>query len=367
VEAAEDLVIPVAEGRMKRKRYTDEQIAHAMGKPAVIPERTCAMGELAIITEKTVRKIVTRQLAFDAVRAAYEAVAVDRARVFDVAIGTGLHDGEAFAIKSAFDAERELVGLKCGTYWAGNLEMGLPAHGSTVLLLDPETGFPKALVSASYLNGYRTAAGDALAVSILARSDAAVLGVIGAGHQAEQEVRAVAEVRPLALIKISTRSETRAQWIAGQLRDVDIDIQFTSAEDAVRGSDIVVTVTPSESPIVRDEWIGEGTHISAMGADDRGKHELDTAIVKRARLFADYPEQSVIIGEFQHAYHDGVISSVDEICAMGSVTLEKAPGRSSDTEITLFDSSGIAIQDLTVAGAIFEAAQKMGQVQYIDF
>ena len=145
------------------------------------------MGELAIISEETVRKIVTRQLAFDAVRAAFEAVAVDRARVFDVAIGTGLHQGEAFAIKSGLDVENERVGLKCGTYWAGNGAKDLPAHGSTTLLLDPETGFPQVLVNASYLNGYRTAAANAVAVSSLARSDAAVLGVIGAGHQAEQD------------------------------------------------------------------------------------------------------------------------------------------------------------------------------------
>ena len=325
------------------------------------------MSKLAIVSEKTVRKIVTRQLAFDAVRAAFEAVASDRACVFDVAIGTGLHDGEAFAIKSGIDGEREIVGFKCGTYWAGNFDKGLPAHGSTILLLDPETGFPEALVSASYSNGYRTAAANAIAVSSLARSDAAVLGVIGAGHQAEQEIRAVAEVRALSLIKISTRSEKRAGWIADRLQDVDIDIRFTSAEDAVRGSDIVTTVTPSESPLVRDEWIGEGTHIPAMGADDKGKHELDTAIVKRSSLFADYPQQSVIIGEFQHAYADGLINSVNDICALGLVTLGKSPGRISDTQITVFDSSGIAIQDLTMAGAIFEAAQQMDQVQYVDF
>ena len=325
------------------------------------------MSKLAIISEKTVRKIVTRQLAFDAVKEAFEAVAVDRARVFDVAIGTGLHNGEAFAIKSGIDGENELVGFKCGTYWAGNFDKGLPAHGSTVLLLDHETGFPQVLVNASYLNGYRTAAADAIAVSNLARSDSAVLGVIGAGNQAEQEIRAVAEVRVLSLIKISDISEARARWIADQLKDVDINIRFTSAEDAVRGSDIVITVTPSEAPLVRDEWIEEGIHISAMGADDKGKHELDTAIVKRVSLFADYPQQSIIIGEFQHAYHDGLIKSVDDICALGLVTLGKSPGRISDTQITVFDSSGIAIQDLAVAGAIFTAAQQIDQIQYINF
>ena len=194
-----------------------------------------------------------------------------------------------------------------------------------------------------------------------------MLGVIGAGLQAEQEIRAVAEVRAFSQIKISTRSEARASWIADRLQDVDIDIRFTSAEDAVRGSDVVITVTPSELPLVRDEWIREGTHISAMGADDKGKHELDTAILKRSSLFADYPQQSIIIGEFQHAYDDGLINSADDICALGLVTLGKSPGRISDSQITVFDSSGIAIQDLMVAGAIFEAAQKMSQVQYIDF
>ena len=137
------------------------------------------------------------------------------------------------------------------------------------------------------------------------------------------------------------------------MKDVDIDIQLTSREDVVHGSDIVITITPSESPLVRDEWIGEGTHISAMGADDKGKHELDTAILKRASLFADCAEQSIIIGEFQHAYDEGLINSVNDICALGLATLGKSPGRISDTQITVFDGSGIAIQDLTEAGGIF--------------
>ena len=109
------------------------------------------MGKLAIISEPTVRKIVTRQLAFDAIQKAFEAIAVDRSQIFDVVIGTGLNNDEAFAIKSGNDREREVVGFKCGTYWAGNFDKGLPAHGSTILLLDPKTGFPQVLVSASYL------------------------------------------------------------------------------------------------------------------------------------------------------------------------------------------------------------------------
>lgn len=325
------------------------------------------MTQLAIISESTVKGIVTRQLAYDAVKQAFEATASDRSQVFDVVIGTGLNDGEAFAIKSGLDRQNELVGFKCGTYWAGNNEKNIPAHGSTILLLDPESGYPQVLVSASYLNGYRTAAADAVAVSYLAREDASVLGIIGAGHQAEQEIRAVAEARPLSLVKIFTRSEARANWISERLQDIDIEIRLTDAEDAVRGSDIVVTVTPSQSPLVRDEWVAEGTHISAMGADDHGKNELDPAIVKRARLFAEYPRQSVRIGEFQTPFKDGLIDSHDDICALGLVTLGQAPGRTSDADITVFDSSGIAAQDLAVAGAIYEAASRAGRVELIDF
>jgi ornithine cyclodeaminase len=325
------------------------------------------MSKLAIISEETVKKIVTRQLAYDAVQSAFEAVAKDRSRIFDVVIGTGLRQDEAFAIKSGTDDENELVGFKCGTYWAGNNEKGLPAHGSSIFLLNPETGFPQVLINASFLNGYRTAAANAVAVSHLARPNATVLGVIGAGHQAEQEIRAVAEVRKLSLIKIFTRSQKRADWIADRLKDVDIEILYTSAEKAVRDSDIVITVTPSEEPLVRDQWIGEGTHISAMGADDKGKHELDTVILKRATLFADNPGQSVVIGEFQHAFRERLIKPDSDICALGLVTLGKSSGRISDSQITIFDSSGIAIQDIAIADAIYKAAQRMNQIQHIDF
>jgi ornithine cyclodeaminase len=325
------------------------------------------MERLGIVSEETVRKIVTRQLAFDAVQAAFEAVAMDRAELFDVVIGTGLHSGEAFGVKSGLDRQNERVGFKSGTYWAGNFEKGVPAHTSAVMLLDPATGFPQVLVSATFLNGYRTAAADAVAVSTLARPDASVLGVIGAGHQAEQEIRAVAEVRDLSLVKIFTRSEERASWLAERLTDMEIETQFTSAEEAVRDSDIIATATPATSPVVLDEWVADGTHISAMGADTRGKHELETAILRRSRLFADYPRQSVKIGEFQHAHDEGIIDSADDVCALGLVTRGEAVGRCSESEITVFDSSGIAIQDLSVAGAIFEAAEELGQVRYIDF
>lgn len=325
------------------------------------------MSRLAVVTASAVDRLVTRRLAFDAVRGAFEAVALGKADVCDVVTAPGLARSDSFTIKCGADRSANIVGLKCGSYWPGNFGNGLAAHGSTVLLLDPSTGFPHVLVSAARLNGFRTAAADAIAVSWLARQDATVLGVVGAGHQAEHEIRAVAEVRRLSHIKVYTRSRERADWLAGRLGDMATRISFVSAEEAVRDSDIVISATPSRSPIILSEWVADGAHVSAMGADAKGKQELEPDLLARARLFAEFPLQSVSIGEFQHALNANIIASAAEVCALGHVTLHAVPGRTSDDAVTVFDSSGIAIQDLAVARAVYEAACEADLVDYIDF
>ncbi len=321
---------------------------------------------LSVVAESAVRQIVTRQMAYDAIRQAFESMANERAEVFPVAFARGFGEKEMFGVKSGADAANNNLGLKIGSYWAGNNARGLPAHGSTIVLLNAATGFPEALIGAAYLNGYRTAAANAIAVDYLARKDATILGVIGAGHQAEHEIRAIAEVRPLQHIKVFTRSAARSAWLAGRLQDMDVHIEFTTAENAVRGSDIVTTITPSTTPVVQAGWVDQGTHISAMGADAKGKHELDTALEAKSRLFADLPAQSVEIGEFQHAFTKGDITSADRIYPIGNVTQGISPGRNNAQEITIFDSSGIAIQDLAIARVVLDVATDRGLVTRVE-
>jgi len=321
---------------------------------------------VAILAQSAVSKIVTRQLAYDAVRQAFEAVANEQAKVYPVAFGQGFRAGESYGVKMGADESSRTVGLKIGSYWPGNAMFGLPAHGSTIILINPETGFPQAIVAAAYLNGFRTAAANAIAVDYLARKDASILGVIGAGHQAEHEIRAIREVRKLSLIRISTRSESRAQWLANRLVNIDTPIEFVTAEQAVRGSDIVTTVTPSTEALVRSDWVAPGTHLSAMGADSRGKQELDTALVARARWFADLPSQSITIGEFQHAFAAGIIESAEQICPLGRVTQQAGLGRTNNEDITVFDSSGIAIQDLSMAREVLDEADQRGLLVHVE-
>lgn len=286
--------------------------------------------------------------AIAAVEQAYLALEKGDAMVFPVTGGKGSDLSTKFAVKSGLVRSRGLLGMKIGTYWPGNRSKGLPAHGSTTLLLDDATGFPKALVEATYLTALRTAAADAVAVKYLSRADAQVLAVVGAGHQAWFEIEAVRNVRDIRRIMIANRTMGQAEEFAERLRNSGMEAQICDARTAVANADIVVTVTAAESPIVLDEWVRPGTHVSAMGADAVGKQELDTRLLARARLFADVVEQAITIGEFERGIAEGVVDRA-AIRTIGSVIAGTTQARVSEDEITIFDSSGIALQDLAIA------------------
>lgn len=324
------------------------------------------MSDFHVISAEQASTVLTWDLAIGSVRKALESVASNDSILFPVQIMRGIAESDVFAVKAGVEKTLGLVGFKFGGYWPGNAASGLPPHSSSTVLLDGKTGYPRALLSGRIVNLYRTAAADAIAVGSLARGDASILGVIGGGHQAEFEIRAICHVMNISLVKIHTRSRERGEWITGRLKDLSVAVRLTDAETAVRNSDIVVTVTPSREPIVRPEWVSEGTHISAMGADTKRKQELFIDLVKRSRLFADHVSQSIAIGEFQHAYDNKQITAED-ICPIGDVTRGKAAGRLKDSDITVFDSSGIAIQDLAIAAAVFERAVAVGMTTPIDF
>ena len=323
--------------------------------------------KLTVLSEAVVREIITLELAFDAVSDALKSVANEEASIMPVVLADGAPEGAMFGVKTATHLSAGLLGLKVGSYFPGNHARGTPNHGSTTLLLDGETGLPKALVSAGYLNGLRTAAANAVAVDRLAREDAAVLGVIGAGHQAEFEVRAVAARRSLQRVKVWSRTPASAEHLCQRLGDLELEVvAVEDARHAVEGCDIVTTVTPARQILVEAGWVAPGTHISAMGSDTGGKQELDPELMRRATAFADQPSQSVRIGEFQHAAAAQLLTA-ESITPMGAVLLGQHPGRTSPDEITVFDSSGVAPQDLHVAAAVLREATARGRALTIDF
>ena len=299
------------------------------------------------LNEAQTAKLISHQLAFSAVKEAFIAATTDEATLFPVVNAAGPQADSMFSMKSASTAT--LVGWKTGSYWPGNQAKNIPCHGTNVFLLSPETGELVAVVAATLVNAYRTAAADAVAVDYLARKDATVLTVFGSGHQAEYEVLAIAEVRDLTKVIVVGRDSNRCEAFIKRLVDKGLQADCTvgNAQYGCEQADIIVTATTATEPLFETAWVKPGTHISAMGADKVGKQELPAGLYQGASLFCDYRAQSVVIGEFQHSNH----AQVTEI---GKVITGESAGRIDNTAITIFDSSGIAIQDLFVAAKLLE-------------
>lgn len=299
---------------------------------------------MIFISEEESARLATHELAYEAVRSAFLAASRADAVSFPVVLGHASDPTNRFTIKSATD--RSLTGLKVGSYFPSNDAADRPRHNSITLLFDNSVGRIGAIVEGGILNAYRTAAADAVATDLLARSDAATLVVFGTGNQAAYEAVAVARVRKLQTILVVGRDGERTEAFVARLKAKGLPAVQTDAEAACRKADIIVTATTATAPLFNAGWVRPGTHISSMGSDRTGKQELPAGLLARARLFCDLPEQSSRIGEFQHADPNLPLT------AIGDVLAGRAVGRTGDADITIFDSSGISLQDLYMAKAL---------------
>ncbi|MGC3836232.1 ornithine cyclodeaminase family protein [Moritella viscosa] len=308
------------------------------------------------ISEVLSSQLISHELAFNAVSAAFIA-ASEQAKLFPVVIAEGDAENTIFSLKSANTAE--LVGWKVGSYWPGNIEKNIPCHASTIFLLDQETGRLDAVIEGSTVNAYRTSAADAVAVSVLAREDASCVAIFGTGHQAFYECVAVCRVRDIRIVLVVGRNNDKAQGMVEKLMGVGIDAQVTGAEEACRAADIIITATTAREALFSAEWVQAGTHISAMGVDTKGKQELPPALFDNAGLYCDFSSQSVVIGEFQHGNKE---MGANQLTMIGDVLSGRTKGRVNNTDITIFDSSGIAVQDLFIGQHLLTAAAEAGHV-----
>ncbi|QTG17078.1 ornithine cyclodeaminase family protein (plasmid) [Agrobacterium tumefaciens] len=296
---------------------------------------------MLIVSEMESANLVTHDLAFVAAQEAFIAACEGGTVTFPVVLGHGSSTQNRFSVKAS--ATSELAGLKVGSYWPGNSDNGLARHNSLILLFDQDTGRIEVAMEAGTVNAYRTAAADAVAVDLLARPDAETLAIFGAGHQARYECMALARVRSLRRVIIAARNTEQAESMRTALRQEGLNAEIASPQKACEEADIIVTATPSRTPLFEADWVRPGTHVSSMGSDARGKQELPPALLSRSALFCDLPEQARIVGEFQHAPPDL------NVTALGDVFLGRRPGRASADAITVFDSSGLSLQDLYIA------------------
>jgi len=267
--------------------------------------------------------------------------------------------GGFFGVKAGYLPAQGCLGYKGGGFWAGNRERGLAGHQSVIVLYDPETGVPQSAMDGNYLTIIRTGAIGAIAARHLARRDSRRVAIIGAGTQGRVQLEGLREVLSIQEVRSFDLDRATNQAFARLASEQGLQAEACAGpQEAVEGADLVVTATPSFRPIVEDAWIRPGMHLNAFGADTKGKQEIDPNLLARAKVVVDYWPQAREIGECQHAFRSGLIheahAELAEIVAGGK------PGRENSAEITLFDSTGIAIQDLAVARCAYQAAMARG-------
>lgn len=323
---------------------------------------------MRIISEQQARQLVNAQDAIAAVESCFAAMARGSARNYPVVREALRYQDAVFGVKTGADIDPPMLGLKAGGYWPHNATRGLGNHQSVTVLFDPDTGRAHAVVSANYLTGVRTGAASAIATRWLSRPDSSVLAMIGTGVQATFQLEATLAVREIRRVCAWDPLPDNLERFGRRVRD--LGLEFDPAPDvrrAVEQADVIVTVTPSTRALVDSAWVRSGTHISAMGADTRGKQELDPALVARCVIFHDELSQATSIGECQHAWASGLINDASFRGNLGAVVAGLCPGRTDPEEITLFDGTGVALQDLVVAQLAVRRAEQSHVGSVVDY
>ena len=321
---------------------------------------------MIIVPEAAMADLISRADAYRAVENVFASMSKGRACNFPVireAIG---HADALYGFKSGFDRDGLALGLKSGGYWPGNADKGLTNHQSTVFLFDADSGQCRAVVGGNLLTALRTAAASAVSINHLARQDAKVLGMIGAGHQSAFQLRAAVEQRDFDRIVGWNYHPDMLPRLAEVAAEVGLPFEAVSLEDLGVQADVIISITSAFAPSLMDAHVRPGTHIACMGTDTKGKQELDPALLARATVFTDEIAQSVTIGEAQHAIAAKLITESD-ITEIGAVINGTHPGRSDAEEITLFDGTGVGLQDLAVAAAVVDLAVAKGVATEVDF
>ncbi|MGA9187395.1 MAG: alanine dehydrogenase [Methanosarcina sp.] len=264
----------------------------------------------------------------------------------------------------AYLEDENITGVKIVNVHPGNPDRGLPTVMALIILISPETGAPVAIMDGTYLTDIRTGAAGGIAAKYLARKDSKVIGLVGTGNQAKTQLEALFEVFDPELVKITSRTKESCEQFIREMADITpCEIRYEEEVEEVCNCDILVTTTPTRKPIIKAQWIKEGTHINAIGADAVGKEELDPELLIRSKIVVDDIVQALHSGEVNVPISKHYISENDIHAQLGEVITGLKPGRTSEEEITIFDSTGLAIQDVASAHLVYVRAvsKKLGK------
>ena len=331
------------------------------------------MDHIRILNEGEVRSLVTVPMALEAVEAAYAQKHAGQASVWPLLFHEFVDGVRDMDLKSGNLDGDGVWGLKAISCYQDNPEQGRPVYHGTSLVFDFETGAPKAVLNAMPITRFRTGAAGAVGAKWLARADAATLVVCGDGGLcpylivanllALPQLERVVVTNPLHGETDAGRLDAISAEVAALLGEAGTNVVAPRTEtaglaEAVSQADVIMCATPARTPYLRAEWVRPGTHVSCVGADKPGKQEAESALLAGARVVVDVVRQCLTVGECEIPHAEGALSTeLDEICA---VIAGDAPGRTSDDEITVFDSTGLSLQDLATIARIVSRAEAEG-------
>jgi alanine dehydrogenase len=321
-----------------------------------------------ILDGRTIKRIVGMKDALRAVEKAFKLVGLGKTQMPPkVYIHLDKFKGDFRAMPAYVE------GLDAGIKWVNvhpeNRKKGLPTVMAIIILSDPTNGFPLCVMDATLATALRTGAAGGVAAKYLANKGSKKIGLVGSGVQAETQLAALTEVFDIKEVSVwgLIPSEVK-RFIERVRKGKKFKMKAASSVRAcVKESDIIVTTTPSRKPLVKLEWLKEGAHINAIGADAKGKQELDVKILKKGRIVVDAWEQASHSGEINVSLTKKQLSKKDVYANIGEVVAGRKKGRKNKKEITIFDSTGLAVQDIAIADIIYKKAKRLNKGRFIEF
>jgi alanine dehydrogenase len=328
-----------------------------------------AMGFL-LLQERDIKEILTMDMVIDAVERGFKEEGMGRVQMpSKTYLYYGKHNGDVRCMPCYLE-DSDISAIKVVNVHPGNRELfGLPTVMATILLIDTCNGILKSVMGGTWLTAMRTGAASGVATKYLARPDSKVVGMVGTGVQARTQLMALrevmSEIEEVRVTDIKKDMRENFAEIMGKMLKLEIT-PVEQVKDAVVGSDIVVATVPTREPVIKGHWVDDGAHVLAVGADAPGKEEFSADIWSRAKIVVDDWKQASHSGDINVAISKGLITRKNIWAELGEIVAGKKEGRTSRTEITIFDSTGIAVQDAVVADLAYKEAMKRGMGQELD-
>lgn len=332
------------------------------------------MYQIQVLTQEDTEQLLTMKDVISRIEGVYMEKANNTAEVWPM-VFYEFEPGKAdMDIKSGCLREQQVYGLKLVSWFGDNPKIGLPALTGAILLFDLATGKPLGLINGEHVTGMRTGAAGAIGIKYLARENSETLLMVGTGHQAAYQITAaitISDSIKRILVHSPLNPEHAAQFCESfELKGAEYQGKTAAIlngrgiilepalnlEAAVKESDIIITATPSRLPLIMKDWVKPGTHFSCMGSDMPGKQEIDENIMGVAKVVVDDLTQAMAVGEVETAIHRRILSSDEILGEIGDLITGRIQGRTSEWDITVFDSTGIGLQDLATGALALENA-----------